>query len=59
MVPSLSPHLDSDHDTSHTLTSLQPGNTYKIKVEAVRKGDGADRQRANLVGNFTTEDGVK
>ena len=43
-------------DTSHTLTSLQPGTTYRIEVEAVRKGDGADGQRAKVVGNFTTED---
>ena len=47
----------ADSDTSHTLTSLQPGTTYKIEVEAVRKGDGADGQRANVVGNFTTEEG--
>ena len=44
----------ADSDTSHTLTSLQPGTTYRIEVEAVRKGDGADRQRAKVVGNFTT-----
>ena len=45
----------ADSDTSHTLTSLQPGTTYRIEVEAVRKGDGADGQRAKVVGNFTTE----
>ena len=47
----------ADSDTSHTLTSLQPGTTYRIEVEAVRKGDGADGQRAKFMGNFTTEDG--
>ena len=46
----------ADSDTSHTLTSLQPGTTYRIEVEAVRKGDGADGQRAKVVGNFTTDD---
>ena len=46
----------ADSDTSHTLTSLQPGTTYRIEVEAVRKGDGADGQRAKVMGNFTTED---
>ena len=45
----------ADSDTSHTLTSLQPGTTYRIEVEAVRKGDGADEQRAKVMGNFTTE----
>ena len=45
----------ADSDTSHTLTSLQPGTTYRIEVEAVRKGDGADGQRAKVMGNFTTE----
>ena len=45
----------ADSDTSHTLTSLQPGTTYRIEVEAVRKGDGADGQRAKVIGNFTTE----
>ena len=45
----------ADGDTSHTLTSLQPGTTYRIEVEAVRKGDGADGQRAKVVGYFTTE----
>ena len=45
----------ADSDTSHTLTSLQPGTTYKIEVEAVRKGDRVDRQRAKVMGNFTTE----
>ena len=44
----------ADSDTSHTLISLQPSTTYRIEVEAVRKGDGADRQRAKVVGNFTT-----
>ena len=46
----------ADSDTSHTLTSLQPGTTYRIEVEAVRKGDGADGQRAKVMGNFTTND---
>ena len=44
----------ADSDTSHTLTSLQPGTTYKIEVEAVRKGDGADGQRGRVMGNFPT-----
>ena len=44
----------ADSDTSHTLTSLQPGTTYRIEVEAVRKGDGADGQRAKVIGNFAT-----
>ena len=50
----------ADSDTSHTLTSLQPGTTYRIEVEAVRKGEGADGQRAKVMGNFTTEgeDGI-
>ena len=47
----------ADSDTSHTLTSLQPGTTYRIEVEAVRKGDRSDGQRANVVGNFTIEEG--
>ena len=47
----------ADSDTSHTLTSLQPGTTYRIEVEAVRKGDRADGQRAKVRGNFTTEQG--
>ena len=47
----------ADSDTSHTLTSLQPGTTYRIEVEAVRKGDGADGQRAKVMGSFTTEEG--
>ena len=46
----------SDSDTSHTLTSLQSGTTYRIEVEAVRNGDG---QRAKAVGNFTTESASK
>ena len=46
----------ADSDTSHTLTSLQPGTTYRIEVEAVRKGEGADGQRAKVMGNFTTND---
>ena len=46
----------ADSDTSHTLTSLQPGTTYRIEVEAVRKGDGADGPRAKVMSNFTTED---
>ena len=29
--------------------------TYRIEVEAVRKGDGADGQRAKVMGRFTTE----
>ena len=45
----------ADSDTSHTLTSLQPGTTYRIEVEAVRKGDRAGRQRAKAVESFTTE----
>ena len=45
----------ADSDISHTLTSLQPGTTYRIEVEAVRKGDEADRQRARVIGSFTTE----
>ena len=40
----------------NTLTFLQPGTTYRIEVEAVRKGDGAGGQRAKVIGNFTTED---
>ena len=44
----------ADSDTSHTLTSLQPGTTYRIEVEAVRKGEGADRQRAKVRRDFTT-----
>ena len=47
----------ADSDTSRTLTSLQPGTTYRIEVQAVRKGDGVDGQRAKIVGNFTTEEG--
>ena len=46
-----------DSDISHTLTSLQPGTTYRIEVEAVRKGDGADGQRAKVMGNFATDIG--
>ena len=45
----------ADNDTSHALTSLQPGTTYRIEVEAVRKGDGADGQRAKVIQNFSTE----
>ncbi len=45
----------ADSDTSHTLTSLQPGTTYRIEVEAVRKGDRADEQRSKVMGSFTTE----
>ena len=45
----------ANSDTSHTLTSLQPGTTYRIEVEAVRKGDRADGQRAKVMVNFTTE----
>ena len=48
----------ADSDTSHTLTSLQPNTTYKIEVEAVRKGDGADGQRAKAMGNFITIKGM-
>ena len=47
----------ADSDTSHTLTSFQPGTTYSIEVEAVSKGDRADGQRAKVMGNFTTEEG--
>ena len=47
----------ADSDTSHTLTSLQPGTTYRIEVEAVRKGEGADGQRAQVMGSFTTKCG--
>ena len=47
----------ADSDTSHTLTSLQPGTTYRIEVEAVRKGDEPDEQKAkNVMGNFITDD---
>ena len=45
----------ADSDSSHTLTSLQPGTTYRIEVEAVRKGEGADGRRAKVMGNFTTK----
>ena len=45
----------AESDTSHTLTSLQPGTTYRIEVEAVRKGDGADRQMAKVIGIFNTD----
>ena len=48
-------HVDSD--TSHTLTSLRPGPTYRIEVEAMRKGDRADGQRAKVTGIFTTDEG--
>ena len=47
----------ANSDTSHTLTSLQPGTTYRIEVEAARKGDRADRQRAKVMGNFATDIG--
>ena len=47
----------ADSDTSHTLTSLQPSTTYRIEVEAVRKQERADGQRAKVMGNFTTEGG--
>ena len=47
----------ADSDTSHTLTSLQPGTTYRIEVEAVRKGDRADGQRAKVMDDFMTEEG--
>ena len=43
----------ADSDTSHTLTSLQPGTTYRIEVEAVRKGDGPGTQKAKIIGYFT------
>ena len=49
----------ADSDTSHTLTSLQPVTTYRIEVEALRKGDRADGQRAKVVGIFMTEDEVE
>ena len=45
----------ANSDTSHTLTFLQPDTIYRIEVEAVRKADGADGQRAKVMGNFTTE----
>ena len=45
----------ANSDTSHMLTSLQPGTTYRIEVEAVRKEDGADGQRAKVMGKFTTD----
>ena len=45
----------ANSDTSHTLTSLKPDTTYKIEVEAVRKEDGADGQRAKVVGIYTTD----
>ena len=45
----------ANSDTSHTLTSLQPGTPYRIEVEAVRKGDGVDGQRAKVMGSFTTD----
>ena len=48
----------ADSDTSHTLTSFQPGTTYRIEVEAVRKGEGADGERAKVTGNFTTKSKV-
>ena len=43
-------------DTSHTLTSLQPGTTYRprIEVQAVRRGGGADIQRAKITATFPT-----
>ena len=44
----------ANSDTSHTLTSLQPGTTYRIEVEAVRKGDGADGQGAKVMAEFPT-----
>ena len=47
----------ANSDTSHTLTSLHSSTTYKIEVEAVRKGDRADRQRAKVIGSFTTGEG--
>ena len=47
----------AESDTSHTVTSLQPGTTYRIEVEAVREGGRVDGQRAKVVGNFTTEEG--
>ena len=53
MAPSMSPNLP-DSDTSHTLTSLQPDTTYRIEVEAARKGDGADGPRGRVMGNFPT-----
>ena len=44
----------ADSDTSHTLTSLQPDTSYRIEVEAARKGDGADGRRAKVMGSFPT-----
>ena len=43
-------------DTSHTLTSLQPGTTYRFEVEVVRKGDGAEGLRAKVMSSFSTND---
>ena len=45
----------ANSDTFHTLTSLQPGTTYRIEVEAVRKRGGIAGQRAKVVANFTPE----
>ena len=44
----------ADSDTSHTLISLQPGATYRIEVEAVWNGEGADWLRAKVMGYYTT-----
>ena len=44
----------ANSDTSHTLTSLQPGTTYRIEVEAVRKGDRANGQREKVMAKFPT-----
>ena len=45
----------ADSDTAHTLTSLQPSTTYRIEVEAVRKGERADGQKAKVTGYFSTK----
>ena len=57
MAPSLSPNLLTVAPL--TLTSLQRGTTYRIEVEAVRKGEGADGQKAKVMGNFTTAEGER
>ena len=44
----------AENNTSHTLTSLQPGTTCRIEVEAVRKGDRVDGQKAKVMTKFPT-----